>query len=189
MIYISKLRVFVLSALVASVGLAVAGCGSAATTAPAASTVAPTTATSTTDLTPTQVSEAPISGSSGGSSVDIQVTNFTVSQNLEVRGQFNATNNGKTTVQELTPIRIVVKRPDGEVALDASTQGGVMDMKAMAGLPLGMTRPYGFSASPGKISAQVAEGDEVTGMLTVRIDGHEQEISMPITRVTTIRIP
>src|SRR5438105_10363787 len=179
MIYICKLRIFVLSVLVASVGLALAGCGSAATTAPAASTVAPTTAASTTDLTPTQESATPSSGGSGGSSVNIQVSDFTISQNLEVRGQFNATNNGKKTVQELTPTHIVVKRPNGESVLDTSVHGGVMDMKPFAGLPSGLTRPYGFSASGGNAPSHIAEGDEVTGTLTVRIAGHEQQVYLP----------
>jgi hypothetical protein len=126
---------------------------------------------------------------SGGSALDFQVTFFTVSQNFEVRGQFNATNNSKTAVQDVAPTHIAVKRPNGEVALDASAQGGVMDTKAVAGLPPGMTRPYGFSATPGEIVAQVALGDEVAGTLTVRVDGQEQQVPLPTTKVTTVRIP
>jgi hypothetical protein len=124
-----------------------------------------------------------------GSAVDFQVTFFTVSQNFEVRGQFNATNNGKTAVQEVAPLRVSVKRPGGEVALDASAQGGVMDTKAMAGLPPGATRPYGFAATPGKVYSQVAVGDEVAGALTVSVDGQEQQVALPTTKVTTVRIP
>jgi hypothetical protein len=86
-------------------------------------------------------------------------------------------------------VHIVVTRPSGEVALDASAQGGVMDMQATAGLPPGMTRSYGFSATPGKIVAQVAEGDEVAGTLTVRADGQEEQVPLPTTRVTVARIP
>jgi hypothetical protein len=142
--------------------------------------------------TSTQGSATPGGASNGGSTVagvDIQVTDFTVSKNFEIRGQFNATNTGKTTVKELAPTHVTLKRPNGEVLLDVSAQGGVMDMKPMAGLPPGTTRPYGFSASGGKAFRQIAEGDEVTGVLTVRVDGQEGQIPLPTTRVTTIRIP
>jgi hypothetical protein len=124
-----------------------------------------------------------------GAGVAFHVTLFTVSQNFEVRGQFNATNNGKTAVQEVAPLRVSVKRPSGDVVLDASAQGGVMDTKVMTGLPPGMTRPYGFSATPGKVYSQVAVGDEVAGALTVSVDGQEQQVALPTTKVTTVRIP
>ena len=90
---------------------------------------------------------------------------------------------------EVAPLRVSVKRPSGEVALDASAQGGVKDTGAMAGLPPGATRPYGFAATPGKVYSQVAVGDEVAGALTVSVDGQAQQVSLPTTKVTTVRIP
>jgi hypothetical protein len=127
-----------------------------------------------------------------GSGLNIQVTQFTVASNFEIRGQFNATNNGKTNIQDLAPTRIQVKRPSGEVVFDAaapSIQGSVMDTKPMAGLPPGMSRPYSFSAAPGTISKQVTEGEEVTGIITLSADGQVIEVSLPVTKVTPIRIP
>lgn len=128
----------------------------------------------------------------GGPDLNIQVTQFTVASNFEIRGQFNATNNGKMNIQDLAPTRIQVKRPSGEVVFEAaapSIQGSVMDTKPMAGLPPGMSRPYGFSAAPGTISKQVTEGEEVTGILTLSADGQAIEVSLPVTKVTPIRIP
>ena len=122
-------------------------------------------------------------------SVSIQVTNFSVSQNFEIRGQFDATNSGKTDVKDVVPVSVVIKRPNGDVLDEADAQGGVMDMKPFAGLPVGVTRPYAFSAPAGKVSGQVSENDEVIGTLTVRVDGKEQQVPLPTTRVTAVRIP
>jgi len=74
-------------------------------------------------------------------------------------------------------------------AIAPSIQGGVMDTKPIAGLPPGTSRPYGFSAAPGTILKKVAQGDEVTGILTISADGQSLEIPLPITTVTPLRIP
>ncbi len=161
------------------------GQGTSIPTTPAA----PTTPTASASGASTSGTPSP---GNGGSGLDIQVTQFSVSSNFEIRGQFNATNNGKTNIKDLAPTRIQIKGPTGEVVFEAdapSIQGGVMDMKPMAGLPAGMSRPYSFSAAPGTISKQVAEGDEVTGILTLSADGQVIEVSLPVTKVTPIRIP
>ena len=46
-----------------------------------------------------------------------------------------------------------------------------MDTKPMAGLPVGMSRPFGFSAAPGTISKQVTQGDAKVSGLAVLVDG------------------
>jgi hypothetical protein len=128
----------------------------------------------------------------GGSGLDIQITQFSVASNFEIRGQLNATNNGTSNIQELIPTHIQVKRATGEVVFDASApsiQGGVLDTRPMAGLPPGMSRPYGFSAAPGNITGQVTQGDEVTGILTLSADGQVMKVLLPATKVTAVRIP
>jgi len=128
----------------------------------------------------------------GGAGLDIQITQFSVASNFEIRGQLNATNNGTSNIQELIPTHIQVMRATGEVVFDASApsiQGGVMDTKPVAGLAPGMSRPYGFSVAPGTITGQVAQGDEVTGILTLSADGQVMKVLLPATKVTAVRIP
>ena len=183
---IYKSSLFLLCLLVS---LSIAGCGGAANPAPSVPGVpsVSTTPTESASLMPTGTTAA-----ATGSGLNIQVTQFTVASNFEIRGQFNATNNGKTNIQDLAPTRIQVKRPSGEVVFEAvapNIQGGVMDTKPMPGLPPGMSRPYSFSAAPGTISKQVTEGEEVTGIITLSADGQVIEVSLPVTKVTPIRIP
>jgi hypothetical protein len=161
------------------VSLFLAGCaGTSGSSAGAQGTAAPTAGTP--------------SAGTGGTNLDIQVTQLSVASNFEIRGQITATNNGTANVQELAFMRIRLTLPGSEPAFEAvapSIQGGVMDTRPMAGLPPGMTRPYGFSAAPGTILKKVARGDEVTGVLTLSADGRTMEVSLPVTTVTPQRIP
>lgn len=152
------------------------------------------TVTSSTSTVPAAATTTITSTSVGseGTNVDIQVTQFTVSQNFEIRGQFTATNNGKEQVQELALTHITVNRSGGDAVFEAgapSLQGGALDMKPMAGLPAGMGRPYSFLATPGMTLKQVAVGEEVTGTLTVSVDGKEQQVLLPVAKVSAVRIP
>ncbi len=163
--------------------LSVAGCGSATT---------PTTTAPTATSVPGVATGSGGSSGNGGSGLDIQVTQFSVASNFEIRGQLNITNSSKSAIQELIPTNIQLKQPSGEVVFEAaapSIQGGVMDTKPMAGLPPGMSRPYGFSAAPGTITGKVAQGDEVTGALTLSADGQVIKVPLPVTKVTAVRIP
>jgi hypothetical protein len=181
------------TALVALTTLALSGCGAAETNGSSPSPTPAAEATPTAVPATVQSGLTPTPGNgNGGSVLDIQVTQFTVAANFEIRGQFNATNNGATDIQELAPTRIQVKGPDGGVVFEASApsiQGGAMDTRPMAGLPAGMSRPYGFSATPGTISKQVTEGEQVTGILTLTVDGRTLDVPLPVTKVTPIRIP
>src|SRR5438045_1205653 len=129
---------WIVIALVALPALALTGCGQEETNGSGAS---PTPAA---QATPTKLSEStPTPGSAnGGLALDIQVTQLSVAANFEIRGQFTATNNGTTNIQQLAPTRIQVKRPNGELVFEAtapSIQGGAMDTRPMAGLPPGMS--------------------------------------------------
>src|SRR3954465_11358285 len=185
----SKRKILLRAGLALLLLLVIEGCGAAPaeTPTPTAQFTATTpTPTGAAEATPTAQVGQPTPGSGG--TVDIQVASFTVARNFEIRGQFTATNNGKTAVQEVAPNRIALSR-QGEPVFEGSAQGGVMDDKAMAGLPPGVSRPYGFSTAPGRILAQVEVGDEVSGTLTVLVDGQEQQVSLPTTNVTVQRIP
>ncbi|HUS14146.1 MAG TPA: hypothetical protein VM536_03915 [Chloroflexia bacterium] len=108
---------------------------------------------------------------------------------LEAMVQFNATNNGPGDVHELSATRIVVHGAGGEGLLDTTLQGGVTDMRPQAGLPAGQTRNYSYTSVPGTSGATAAANDAVIGLLIVSVDGQEQQIALPATRVLPARIP
>jgi hypothetical protein len=180
-------------ALVALAALTLTGCGQEQTNGSGPSPTPAAQATPTAVPVTVQSGITPTPGSgNGGLALDIQITQFSVAANFEIRGQFNATNNGTTNIQQLAPTRIQVKRPNGELVFEAtapSIQGGAMDTRPMAGLPPGTSRPFGFSATPGTISKPATEGEEVTGILTLTADGRTLDVPLPTTKVTPIRIP
>src|SRR5205814_10074251 len=97
--------------------------------------------------------------------------------------EFNVTNNGKTTINSLTATRLVVKRAEGDVVLDAPVQGGSMNAGPVAGLPPGTTQHHSYRTTPTNISPQMTENEAVTGVLTLSADGQEQQLTLPPTRV------
>jgi hypothetical protein len=170
-----------------------AGCGG--TTAPAAGvpeSPSPNASSGAQGTAAPSAATPPGGSGKGGTGLDIQVTQLSVASNFEIRGQLMVTNTGTANVQDLAFTYIQLRLPGGEPVFEAaapSIQGGVMDTKPMAGLAPGTSRPYGFSAAPGTILKPVAQGDEVTGVLTLSVDGRPLEVIFPLAKVTPQRIP
>ncbi|HMA35458.1 MAG TPA: hypothetical protein VKY74_13390 [Chloroflexia bacterium] len=188
-------------------GLILSACGTSSGGGPADATPAPTV-TEATMATPTapgnaepsptpagpagpDASPTPAAAAAptGAPAVAIEVTSFSVAQNLEVRIQFTAQNTSAAAIQDLTATRLVLKNGEGQTVLDTSPQGGVMDMRPMAGLPAGMSRPYSYMAVRGPGTPSLTVNEAVSGLLTVRADGHDQVVALPATRVTPPRVP
>jgi hypothetical protein len=130
------------------------------------------------------------------------VTNFAVAQSytpntgtgsaplvLEAVVQFTAQNSGARDVAALSATRILVRDAGGVTLLDTTLQGGVMDMRVQAGLPAGQTRPYSYTSVLPAGPPAAAVDDAVTGLLTVQVDGQDQQVALPATRVRAARIP
>src|SRR5438046_2433939 len=93
---------WIVMALVALPALALTGCGQEETNGSGASPTPAAQATPTAVPATVQTEITPTSGSeNGGLALDIQVTQFSVAANFEIRGQFNATNNGTANIQQL----------------------------------------------------------------------------------------
>ena len=79
--------------------------------------------------------------------------------------------------------RIVIRRPDGEVVLDRGVLSNTPDTDATGDLAPGETRHYSVRATPSDASPAMTENEAVTGALTLSLDGVEQTVPLPATRV------
>ncbi len=126
--------------------------------------------------------------------VEVGVTGFNVWQDfmpstnpggppLYASVELNITNHGATPVHAVLATRIVVRRPEGEVLLDRGLQAGPPDTVAGTDLAPGETRHYSYRSASSDVSPTMTENEAVSGSLTVSLDGVEQTVPLPATRV------
>ena len=183
--------------------LILAGCGQEATSVPIAPTattapaVEPTATIPAAAATPTLAAATPAAATpgSGGDTVQIKLTNFSVWQDfmpgpngggppLRASVELDITNNGPAAINEVAPARIVLRRATGDVAYDGGVTGGEVNMGPTAGLPAGAGKHYTYTLAQTDVSPQLTENEPLNGTLTLKIDGQERTVDLPATPVS-----
>jgi hypothetical protein len=191
--------------MLALAALVLVGCGQEATPVPIVPTAttapaAPTATIPAADATPTPAapSTAAATPGSGGNTVQIQLTQFTIWQDfmpgprtggppLLAAIELDITNTGPAAIAEIAAVGLVIRRAGGDVVYDGAAQGGEVNMGPAAGLPPGATKHYVYSLAQTDVSPQLTENEPLGGTLTLKIDGQEHPVDLPPTPVEFTR--
>ena len=114
---------------------------------------------------------------------DFMPSTGTTGPPLNASVELNVTNHGTPPLRNILVTRIVIRRPDGEVVLDRGVLSNTPDTDATGDLAPGETRHYSVRAAPSDASPAMTENEAVTGALTLSLDGVEQTVPLPATRV------